>query len=102
MAKTPSRPSSIISDSSGDITPRSGSGRWRNTNKESGIRYKICLSGKFDVGKTSIFLRLQGEPFSGTKPLCTTSTYEFEDKEDSSIEVSLFIAEAKHKSVEIQ
>lgn len=90
MAKTQSRPSSTISVENDPIIPRYGSGRWRKGNKMSGTRYKVCLSGKFDVGKTSIFMRLQDMEFSEEKPTCQTLTYEFKDKDDETIEYSIW------------
>lgn len=89
MAKTPSRPSSFASSGS-DATPqRFGSGRWREACRVSGIRFKICLCGMQNVGKTSIFKRLLGEGFTDLKPTANVSTFEYKDKGDERIEVSL-------------
>ena len=89
MAKTPSRPSSLAS-SGGDATPqRFGSGRWREASRVSGIRFKICLCGMQGVGKTSIFKRLLGEGFTDLKPTANVSTFEYKDKGDERIEVTL-------------
>lgn len=88
MAKTSSRPNSAYSQD-GD-TVRFGSGRWRNNNRVSGIRFKICICGKVNVGKTSIFLRLKGEDFYETKPVCQTTTFEFVDEDDKTVEYSIW------------
>ena len=89
MAKTPSRPSSYTSSGS-DATPqRFGSGRWREASRVSGTRFKICLCGMQGVGKTSIFKRLLGEGFTDLKPTANVSTFEYKDKGDETIEVSL-------------
>jgi len=92
MAKTSSRPNSTYSLNEDEVIGlplKFGSGRWRNANKVSGTRFKICLCGKSNVGKTSIFLRLQGMEFYEGKPKCPTSTFDYKDKEDSSIEVCM-------------
>ena len=87
MAKTSSRPNSAYSvDGDASFPSKFGSGRWKNSNQISGTRFKICLCGKSKVGKTSIFLRLQGSDFS-EKPDSSISTFDYKDDRDSSIEV---------------
>lgn len=94
MAHTPSRPSSLVSSTSGSdantpqICNKFGSGRWRNSNTHSGIRFRICLCGKFDVGKTSLFRRLQGKEFMEEKPYGELSQFDYHDKNDPCIEVN--------------
>lgn len=91
MAKTASRPNSTISleDNDPGVPMKFGSGRWRKANQVSGTRFKICLTGRQSVGKTSVFLRLQGCDFSDVAPECSTSTYEYFDLNDPTVEVSL-------------
>lgn len=90
MAKISSRPTSTYSITEEDAAfpMKFGSGRWKNSNQVSGIRFKICLCGKKNVGKTSLFLRLQGLDFVKDNPSCAVSTYEYKDPNDSTIEVN--------------
>ena len=91
MAKTTSRPNSTISLDSepGGILTKFGSGRWMRRNQVSGTRFKVCLCGRKNVGKTSIFLRLQGAEFTDEKPPSTTLNFEYFDPNDPTIDVLL-------------
>ncbi|XP_066913895.1 ras-related protein Rab-18-like [Clytia hemisphaerica] len=90
MAKTSSRPNSTYDDGEVIGLPvKFGSGRWKNTKQVSGTRFKICLCGKSKVGKTSIFMRLQGLDFAEDDPNCPISNFEFKDENDSTVEYSI-------------